>query len=265
VSNDAWRITWLGQAGFMLDRGPTRIVIDPYLSDSLAAKYVGKRFPHVRMVAPPVRAAELNDVDYVLCTHAHSDHMDPGTLPVLAEASAACRFVVPRAERGQALDRGVPADRLVPINADESMALQDGLTLTALPAAHETLRRDDDGDYHCLGYVLNGGGPCLYHSGDTLDYAGLDARLAALHVDVALLPVNGRDDFRTSHGVLGNLHFEEAVDLCRRAGIPTMIPHHFGLFAENTIDENELQRKIAALDGEPICAKPEIGSCLELC
>ena len=39
-------ISWLGQAGFLIRWREFRLVIDPYLSDSLATKYRGTRFPH---------------------------------------------------------------------------------------------------------------------------------------------------------------------------------------------------------------------------
>ncbi len=51
------RIQWLGQAGFLIDSKLGRIIIDPYLSDSLAVKYRGKRFEHVRMMPIPVNPA----------------------------------------------------------------------------------------------------------------------------------------------------------------------------------------------------------------
>ncbi len=48
------RLFWLGQAGFVLEAHEKRIVIDPYLSDSLAEKYKGTPRPHIRMMPPPV-------------------------------------------------------------------------------------------------------------------------------------------------------------------------------------------------------------------
>jgi L-ascorbate metabolism protein UlaG (beta-lactamase superfamily) len=45
---------WLGQAGFVIQAGVRRLVIDPYLSDTLAAKYRGTATPHERMERPPM-------------------------------------------------------------------------------------------------------------------------------------------------------------------------------------------------------------------
>ena len=56
----AW---WLGQAGFLFEAGRLRLVIDAYLSDTLAVKYRGQPFPHVRTMPPPVEPGDLSDVD----------------------------------------------------------------------------------------------------------------------------------------------------------------------------------------------------------
>ena len=52
-------LQWLGQAGFVLRLGGHTVVIDPYLSDSLAAKYAGTLFEHNRAFSPPVDPTEL--------------------------------------------------------------------------------------------------------------------------------------------------------------------------------------------------------------
>jgi hypothetical protein len=45
---------WLGQAGFVIQAGGgRRLIIDPYLSDTLAEKYEGTATPHKRMARPP--------------------------------------------------------------------------------------------------------------------------------------------------------------------------------------------------------------------
>ena len=94
---DGVSLYWLGQAGFLIRAGGRTLLIDPYLSDSLAEKYRGTRFPHERMMPPPIAIGELPPVDCVLVTHQHTDHMDPQTLAPIAKAFPACRFIVPRA------------------------------------------------------------------------------------------------------------------------------------------------------------------------
>lgn len=236
-------VWWLGQAGFLIAQGGLRIVIDAYLSDSLAEKYRGKAFPHNRMMPPPVAPEALTGIDWLLCTHGHTDHMDPGTIPALLAANPQARVLAPRAEQARALERGVPADRLVLIDAGETADLG-GVRCTATPSAHEEMARTETG-YLYLGYVLSGGGITLWHSGDTIPWDGQVEWLAPFRVDLALLPVNGRDAQRAANGVPGNLTLDEAMALTDAIGARAMIAHHFGLFDFNTLDPAEGQRLIA--------------------
>lgn len=251
-------LAWLGQAGFALRIGTRRLLIDPYLSDSLAAKYHGQPFPHTRMMAAPIAPHELCDLDFVLCTHRHSDHMDPGTLPLLAAANPQCRFIVPAAEIEAATRAGIPRDRQLPVNAGQHLPLDPAIHLHVLAAAHEQLQTNERGEHHYLGFIFELPGLTLYHSGDCVVYAGLAEQLQSHAIDWALLPVNGRDEFRRSHGVPGNMNFSEAAQLCRDARIPALLPHHFGMFDFNTIPEADL-RAAAALLPNPQCLVPAIG------
>lgn len=251
-------IAWLGQAGFVIRQGESRVAIDPYLSDSLARKYRGTARPHARLMPPPLAPDRLRDFHITLCTHAHTDHMDPETLPYIAAASPACRFVVPRAERPTALARGVPEDRLVAINAGETISFGSGLVVRAVPAAHEELRTDAAGNHHYLGYVLYVGGRAIYHAGDCVPFAGLETDLGEDPIDVALLPVNGRDADRLAAGIPGNFTFQEAVSLCVRCRIPAMLACHFGMFSFNTVDVPWLDAQLARAPRSLQCVRPRL-------
>jgi L-ascorbate metabolism protein UlaG (beta-lactamase superfamily) len=249
---------WLGQAGFALRWNGRLLIIDPYLSDSLGKKYEGKEFPHTRMMPPPVQPEALRSVEAVLCTHRHGDHMDPGTLPGIAGASPDCRMIVPRAELQYAMRIGIEKDRLRGLAAGQSLRLPGGAEVEALPSAHETLATNETGDHLHLGYVLTLGGIRLYHSGDCVPYEGLEEALRKRAIDLALLPINGRSAYLGERGIVGNFTLEEAAGLCRGAGIPLLVCHHFGMFAFNTVDREDAIRRITALDGGVKCMLPEV-------
>lgn len=242
-------VAWLGQAGFLLRTAESTLLIDPYLSDFLARKYQGREYAHERLVAAPLDVRDLDRLDVVLCTHRHSDHMDPETLAAAAAAHPRCRFVLPAADVDHARSLGLPADRLLPIDAGETLDGVAGLGITAVAAAHESLEYDDAGRCRYLGYVVRTTGLSLYHSGDTVAYPGLADSIARHEIDCGLLPVNGRDEYRSSRGVPGNMNAAEAIALCRASGIPLLVPHHFGMFAFNTAAEADL----AMLRG---CSRP---------
>lgn len=256
-------LAWLGQAGFLMRTAAMNIVIDPYLSDSLAEKYRGKIFPHERMMPAPIDPEALQPIDIVLCTHGHTDHMDAATLGPLVDANSNCQFVMPAAEYGKAVACGVPADRIFPVDVDDLLQMNESLAIDVIASAHERIERDDAGRHHFLGYVLRFGDITIYHSGDTVDYAGLDERLSRCDIDLALLPCNGRDAFRREHGVPGNMNIDEAADLCRRAGINDLVPHHFGLFDFNTANPSAL-RSFAEVADRPRITLPRVGEILTI-
>ena len=239
-------MAWLGQAGFALRFGAIRMLIDPYLSNSLADKYSGGQYDHVRQMPAPMRPDEIDRLDFALCSHRHTDHMDPGSLPALAANNRRCRFIVPAAERAAAINAGIPDDRVEMVNASHAIELGPDAMLHVLPAAHEELKTNQRGEHHFLGFIVRLGKITLYHSGDTIPFAGQGDAVRAHSTDIALLPINGRDEVRTSRGIIGNMTFEEALDLCVAAQVEWMIPHHFGLFDFNTVDQPELERKAAA-------------------
>lgn len=249
---------WLGQAGFAVRWNGRLFIIDPYLSDSLAKKYLGKEFPHRRMIPPPVRPEELRGVEAVLCTHRHGDHMDPETLAAIAAASPDCQVIVPRAELQYAMSLGIGKDRLEGLDAGQSFRLPGGADVEAIASAHETLAVNERGDHLHLGYVLTLGGMRLYHSGDCVPYEGLEEALRKRAIDLALLPINGRSAYLSERGVVGNFTLEEAAGLCRGAGIAILVCHHFGMFDFNTVDRQDAIRRITALDGGVTCVLPGI-------
>ncbi len=106
------RLWWLGQAGFAFRAGGFCGMIDPYLSDALGAKYAGTEKPHARMMPSPIAPEAARSLGVVLCSHAHSDHMDPGSLGAIARNNPGCLFVVPEPEVETALARGVPPERI---------------------------------------------------------------------------------------------------------------------------------------------------------
>lgn len=234
---------WLGQAGFAFKFSGDLVLIDPYLSDSLAEKYRHAEFKHERMQTIPIYPEQITNCDWYLCTHGHTDHMDPVTIEGL-QVNSDPVFVIPKAESEKGLERGIPQKDLITINAGEQITLDPLLTIKAIPSAHESFRLDQEGNHYFLGYVIDFQGSRFYHSGDSLVYSGLADELRSLDIHLAFLPVNGRDEYRRTRGVPGNMTFDESIDLCKASGIPHLICHHFGMFSFNTVDPEDLQKHI---------------------
>lgn len=236
VTHNKPSLYWLGQAGFLLRYAKRSILIDPYLSNSLEKKYHGTALPHDRMMAAPITVDELGKIDLVLCTHHHTDHMDPETLAPLAKLNANLKFVVPAASLEEAQRRiEIGPSRL--IGAEANMLLRPFNDLSILPtrAAHEQLSCDSLGRHRFLGYSLEFAGLRLFHSGDCIPFPGQEEELKSLNADLALLPVNGRSQWLSDQGIAGNMNVDEARALCVSCGIPSFVAHHYGMFAFNSV------------------------------
>lgn len=222
---------WLGQSGFLVLWNNSGLLLDPYLSDSLTTKYAGTATPHERMTGRVIAPEQLDFISVVTSSHNHTDHLDAATLRPLLAANPGMTLLVSSANQATAAERlGVAPDRLTPISMANPVTLNDW-TFHAVPAAHETLSTNADGEHETIGLVVTAGPWTLYHSGDTVRYEGLADRLRPYGIDVAMLPINGRAPER---GVAGNLSGPEAVALAGDAGIGAVIPCHYDMFAFNT-------------------------------
>lgn len=230
---DQLHLWWLGQSGFLIQWRGYHLLLDPYLSDSLTKKYAGTDKPHVRMTERVIAPERLDFIDAVTSSHNHTDHLDGETLIPLLKSNRNMRVIVSRANVGFAAERlQVSPERLIPIRADSKPLQADPFTFRAIPSAHEALERDENGDYRHIGFIIQVGPWTIYHSGDCVPYAGLIDRLNASQIQIALLPINGRDPAR---GVAGNFTAEEAAELGKQANIGIIIPCHYEMFEFNTV------------------------------
>ncbi|TVR49682.1 MAG: MBL fold metallo-hydrolase [Puniceicoccaceae bacterium] len=226
----AW---WLGQSGFLVTWRDKTVLFDPYLSDSLTRKYAATDKPHVRLTGRVVDPARLSGIDVITTSHNHTDHLDPETLRPLLAANPEAALVGPAANRATIAERtGRPAETLTLLDDGRSADVA-GLRFHAIAAAHNDLRTDAEGRHHFLGFIAAIGPWTVYHSGDTRLYPGLEDRLGRFSIDLAFLPING---FQPERRVAGNLDAGEAVRLARETGLRHIIPHHFDMFAFNTVD-----------------------------
>jgi len=106
----------------------------------------------------------------------------------------------------------------------------------------------------------------IYHAGDTLRYEGMLPKLRAFgQIDAALLPINGRDAARYRRRCIGNMTFQEAVDLAGELGIRTAIPGHWDMFADNPGDPKAFADYLEAkYPGAGRCIVPRYTERIEL-
>lgn len=242
---DLW---WLGQSGFLLHWDKQCLLFDPYLSDSLTKKYATTNKPHVRMSELVIAPELLDMVDLVTSSHNHTDHLDAETLVPLFQNNPNIEFIVPEANRQFVCDRlkcstDFPAGLL-----DGRHINRKGFDIHGVPAAHNTIERDENGHCKFMGFVVQFGKWSVYHSGDTLWFDGLVEILKPFDLTIAFLPINGNDP---SRGVAGNLNAKEAVLLGHNVGAQLVIPHHYHMFAFNTANPSDFVIEAESI-GQPV-------------
>lgn len=230
---DIW---WLGQSGFVIKTSSALLHFDLYLSDALTRKYASSGIPHTRMTELPVEPWLIPHARYVFSSHTHTDHFDPDTLKPVLAASPAARLILPLAIRQRAVDLGLSDARIITLRGDDSVTLDDAITVHAIPSAHNDLNFTEETGYPFLGFVVQVDGLTIYHSGDTILYDGLADRLAAFDVDVAFLPINGANPRLKPYKIAANLNAREAVALAQQCHFRLTIPHHYDMFTFNTAD-----------------------------
>ena len=234
-------VYFLGQVGVAL-RGPDGVIfIDPYLTDNDGD---GGKLP--RTYPSPLAPDEVTNAAAVLVTHEHIDHFDPATLGPIARASPGAYFYGPH-----------PCDfskaEIDPTRVTHPAVLTPfqvgSATVTALPSAHTELEYGPQG-FSYFGYRIQWNGVTLYHAGDTViwdgDDAGLpdDPRLKSgllgllkqTPLDLAFVPINGRDYFRTRANLVGNTDHREAAHLAEELDVRVIVPTHYDLIEGNTSD-----------------------------
>jgi L-ascorbate metabolism protein UlaG (beta-lactamase superfamily) len=244
--NDAENIHlwWLGQSGFLVQWHHHHLLLDPYLSDSLTQKYAVTDKPHVRMTERVVAPERLDFIDVVTSSHNHTDHLDKDTLAPLLRVNPKIELVIPEANREFVVDRlGLVAEQPRGLDVGDSVTVG-SFKITAVPAAHNLLEKDDWGRHRFLGYVVQSDTWTLYHAGDTKLFEDMEARLRPFQIDIALLPINGD---RPERRVAGNLSGREAAALAKNIGARIAIPCHYDMFEFNTVTPDEFADTARAL------------------
>jgi len=200
----ALSLTWLGHATVLLELDGVTAITDPILRNRVA---------HLRRVAAPVTAPA--DVDLVLISHAHRDHLD---VPSLRRLPRSAVVVAPRGLERMLGRLGFT--NVAGVVAGDKLDVA-GTTVETTDADHTPGRGIGKGGPEPVGYLI-GNRATAYFAGDT----DLTPKLGGLHgrIDVALLPVSGWGP-RLPAGHLTPL---AAARLLRLIGPRVAVPVHWG-------------------------------------
>jgi len=201
-------ITFLGHSTVLIELDGRRLLTDPVLQE---------RVGPLRRHGPRVEAIDLGDLDAVLISHLHWDHLH---LPSLRTLPSETLLVVPRGAAGALKRRGFP--RVEELDPGEQLRLPP-LEIAATPAAH-VVRAPMAPQADSLGYLVSGSRR-VYFAGDTDLFEGMaDLAGVAGGIDLALLPVWGWGP-RVGRGHLDPARAAAALQLLRPR---VAVPVHWG-------------------------------------
>jgi L-ascorbate metabolism protein UlaG (beta-lactamase superfamily) len=246
---DEFACWWLGQSGYLIQYKNQKLLIDPYLSDSLTRKYANTEKQHIRMSELVIDPSLLTGITVVTSSHNHTDHLDPETLQPLMAANPDIILICPEANRKLVSERaGKNIDFPLGLNEKKSVAVGE-FTFHGIAAAHNNIDRDEHGNCLYMGFVIQFGEWTIYHSGDCLLYDGLIETISPFKPDIVFLPINGNDP---SRGVAGNMNIDEAIHLAKSVNARWLVPCHYDMFTFNTADAEEFA-KASIKAQQPFC------------
>ena len=203
------KVTWLTQAGLLFENDKIKILVDPYLSDS-----VGELNEKKRRRIPVDESFFDVKPDVILITHDHLDHLDPATLDRYLKNDGEITVLSGEGAYRKLVTFGCGNNYV--LLAPHSVWSEKGVTFYSVHAEHS--------DRTAVGFIIDDGKETLYVSGDTLyNYDVIDdvLDLAPDGVDFAFLPING---------VGNNMNASDAADFAYEIGAKSAIPLHYGLF-----------------------------------
>lgn len=203
------KLTHLGHACLLVETDHARLLIDPGVHSSFE---------------------DLRDLDAVLVTHQHGDHVDAPRVSALLAANPAARLVVDPDSVAAVV--GLPADHVV-VRPGDSLRFG-GSSVDVLGGMHAAVYGPVPGCTNSA-YLVDGG--ALLHPGDSFFVPDRDIDVLAVAIDGPWLKLS------------------EAVDYVRAVSPRVALPIHEG----ETTDPAKYAGMLAAFSPEGVVARPERG------
>lgn len=209
-------ITWIGQAGLLIETKGKKILVDPYLSDSV-----------VRVNPRNYRRQPINNAflemqpDILICTHNHLDHLDPETVPHYLNREQSVLILSPDS----------CFQELKKFGGNHNYVKFDRHTEWTEGEIHFYSVLADHSDTTPIGVIMDDGDMRIYITGDTLYNEDIfeDIRQP---IDVLFLPING---------VGNNMNKIDAARFARKISPKKVVPLHWGMFDELTPDGMDVE------------------------
>ena len=227
---------WVGHSTFYLNNGDLDILTDPIFSERASPiKFAGPK----RLINTPLQISDINNIDIVVISHNHYDHLDIPSLKSIQKKFPNVVFLVPIGDKD--LLRNYNLNNIYEFNWWESFTYKD-TKFTFTPTQHWSARGIFDRNKSLWGgWFIETDSLKLFHAGDTgysNDFKVIKEKLGI--PDFAFIPIGAYDP----EWFMGESHVnpEDAVRIMEDLGRPDSFGMHWGTFtltSEDTIEPIE--------------------------
>ena len=231
-------LTWIGHASFLIQTPRHNILVDPNWANWLIVIR--------RLKRAGIAIHDLPNIDLVLITHAHFDHLNRRTLAAVAAQQP---IVVPSGVSNLVHDLGFK--HVHEMNWWDEWE-HDGLKITFTPAKHWGARVLHDSHRGYGGYVIEFEGRQVYHCGDSAYFSGFREIGRRLNPEIALLPIGAYDPPSGRDVHMGP---EQAVQAFQELQSKMLIPMHFGTYRMSYEPMHEPEERLKLAGAHHDCLK----------
>lgn len=236
----AYALYWLGHSSAILELDGLRILIDPVLENAAPFPGIAGRYTE-----SPIKRGELPDIDIVLLSHDHYDHLEARTMKYLKGRDI--KFIAPLGVGARLMGWGVPQEKISEMAWGDSVTIL-SIRIAACPAVHYSGRSGSDRNKTLwAAYAIKGNDKNIFWSGDSgygKHFKDIGEQYGPF--DLACVEIDGwNNGWSNTH-----LFPEEAVKAAGDVGAPILLPVHWGIFDLALHPRNESIRKVYELSSK---------------
>lgn len=217
------KVIWLGHSSWFIQAGGKNILIDPVLSDNAAPfSSMNKAFDGTNLYT----ADDIPEIDYLLISHDHWDHLDYKTVRSLMPK---VKYVVCPLGVGAYFEQwGYKKEKILESGWNSKVSKEDGISIYVLPARHYSGRLFSKNKTLWASFALETPDIKIFYSGDS-GYGPHFKQIGMMFggFDIAMLDCGQYD----KNWAFIHMTPEEAVKAADDLNTSALIPSHIGRFS----------------------------------
>lgn len=209
---------WLGHSSAILELDGKRFIFDPVIENAGPLPFVVPRYD-----VSPINRKDLPQVDYIILTHNHYDHLERKTVQSIKSG----HFIVPLGIKTLLTGWGIDKDRITELGWQESFE-QDGFNITAETGVHYSNRTPFNRNKTLWNsYIIKSPSKKIFWAGDT-GYGEHFHQIGKQHgpFDLAALEIDGWN----TGWVNTHMFPKEVVKAAQELQTKAILPTHWAVF-----------------------------------